>query len=412
MSVLGERLKHVWNAFMGRDPTPPTNYTYGFGGFRPDRLVRRVQNERSIINSAINKIAVDAASIGIKHVRLNEEGNFKEIINDSLNQVLTSSANTDQTGRAFIQDLIMSMLDEGCIAAVPVDTSENPNLTDSYDVFSARRGKITKWMPKHIHVEVYDENDGKIKEVVLAKRYTPIIENPFYAIMNEPNSTLQRLIRVLNQIDRLNQENSAGKVDLIVKVPYGLKGTGKKAYAEERRHDIEAQLTGSQYGIAYIDATEQVIQLNRSIENNFWEQAKDLKQELFNQLGFSMAILDGTADEKTMLNYNNRTIEPILSALTEEMERKWISKTARSQGQAIRFYRDPFKLIPVSDVAEIADKLTRNEIMTSNEVRSKLGMLAANDPKADMLVNANLNQKVEDQPVERKDPQFKMEENT
>lgn len=411
MAILGERFKNAWNAFLGRDPTNHQTYSFSYGGgWRPDRMRRRIQNERSIINAVLNQIAVDCAAIGIKHVRLNDEGNYKETIDDSLNQVLTVSANLDQTGRGFIQDLVMSMLDEGVVAAVPVDTTSDPNITESYEILTARAGKITQWGAQAVRVEVYDENDGRRKEVELKKRYTPIMENPFYSIMNEPNSTLQRLLRTLNQLDRLNEDNSSGKMDLIVQIPYSLKSPAKRQLAEDRRRDIEAQLTGSKYGIAYIDGTEHVVQLNRPLENNLWQQIKDLKEELFSQLGFSKAIFDNTADEQTMLNYNNRTIEPILSTITEEMERKWISKTARSQKQAIRFFRDPFKLLPIAGIAEIADKLTRNEIMTSNEVRSKLGMLASKDPKADQLNNANINQKDEGTPTRQDQSQFKMEE--
>lgn len=386
-----DRFKSAYNAFMGRSPTN-TTYYYGGSGSRPDRTRHRIQNERSIINSVINRIAVDGASIDIKHVRIDDDGDYVETMKSRLNRVLTSDANIDQTGRAMVQDFIHSMLDEGCVALVPTDLTADPNFTDAYEVIEARVGKIVEWFPKHVRVEVYNEETGRKDQLLLEKRYTPIVENPFYSIMNEPNSTLQRLIRVLNQLDRVNDQNSAGKMDLIVQLPYLVKGDAKKRQAEERRKNIEAQLTGSQYGIAYIDGTEKVIQLNRPVENNLWNQAKELKEDLFNQMGLTMAILNGTADDKTMLNYYSRIIEPILTAIVEEIERKWISRTAQSQNQGIRFFRDPFKLVPVGDLAEISDKLTRNEIMSSNEIRVRVGLPPSKDPKADQLINSNLNQ--------------------
>lgn len=386
-----ERFKSAYNAFMGRAPTSRTMY-YGGSGSRPDRTRHRIQNERSIVNSIYNRIAVDSSSIDVKHVRLNEKGNYESTMESPLNRVLTLDANIDQTGRALLRDLVYSMLDEGCIALFPTDTTADPNFTDAYEVLEARVGKVVEWYPKHVKVEVYNENTGRKEQLVVEKRYTPIIENPFYSIMNEPNSTLQRLIRVLNQLDRVNEQNSAGKMDLIVQLPYVVKTEAKQRQAEERRKSIEAQLTGSQYGIAYIDGTEKVIQLNRAVENNLWNQAKELKEDLFNQMGLTMEILNGTADEKTMLNYYSRVIEPILTAIVEEIERKWLSKTAQTQHQGVRFFRDPFKLVPVLDLAEIADKFTRNEIMTSNEIRSKIGLQPSDDPKADMLINSNLNQ--------------------
>lgn len=389
-----ERFKSAYNAFMGRSPTNKVIY-YGGSGSRPDRIRHRIQNERSIVNSIYDRIAVDSSSIDIKHVRLNDKGNYEETIQDSLNRVLTLDANVDQTGRSMIRDLVYSLLDEGCVALFPTDLTADPNLTDAYEVLEARVGKIVEWYPRHVRVEVYNENNGRKEQVIVEKRYTPIIENPFYSIMNEPNSTLQRLIRVLNQLDRVNEQNSAGKMDLIVQLPYITKTPAKQKLAEERRKSIEAQLTNSQYGIAYIDGTEKVIQLNRPVENNLWNQAKELKEDLFNQMGFTMEILNGTADDKTMLNYYSRIIEPILTAIVEEIERKWLSRTAQTQKQGIRFFRDPFKLVPVQDIAEIADKFTRNEIMTSNEIRSKIGLQPSDDPKADMLVNANLNQSKE-----------------
>lgn len=386
-----DRFRSAYNAFMGRTPTNRTYY-YGGSGSRPDRTRHRIQNERSIVNSIINRIAVDAASIDVKHVRVDDDGDYVETMNSRLNRVLTSDANIDQTGRAMLQDFIYSMLDEGCVALVPTDLTADPNFTDAYEVIEARVGKIVEWFPKNVRVEVYNEETGRKDQLLLEKRYTPIVENPFYSIMNESNSTLRRLIRVLNQLDQVNEQNSAGKMDLIVQLPYLVKGDSKKRQAEERRKNIEAQLTGSQYGIAYIDGTEKVIQLNRPVENNLWNQAKELKEDLFNQMGLTMAILNGTADDKTMLNYYSRIIEPILTAIVEEIERKWISRTAQSQNQGIRFFRDPFKLVPVGDLAEISDKLTRNEIMSSNEIRVRVGLPPSKDPKADQLINSNLNQ--------------------
>lgn len=385
-----DRFKSAWNAFMGRDPTV-TKYLHIGSGTRPDRTSHRIQNERSNINSIYNRMAVDASSIDIKHVRLNDDGNYDETMKSYLNDVLTKEANIDQTGRAMIRDLVYSMLDEGCVALVPTDLTADPNVTESYEVLESRVGKVVEWYPKEVRVEVYNETNGKKEEIVVDKRYTPIIENPFYSIMNEPNSTLRRLLRVLNQLDRANEQNAAGKMDLIVQLPYPTKSTARKREAECRRKNLEEQLSGSQYGVGYIDASEKVIQLNRSVENNLWNQAKELKEELFDQLGITMEILNGTADEKTMLNYYSRVIEPILTAIIEELERKWISKTAQSQGQAVRFFRDPFKLVPVSLIADIADKFTRNCIMTSNEVRSKVGLVPSKDPKADQLINSNLN---------------------
>lgn len=393
MSSPLDRFKSAYNAFMGRAPTR-TIY-YGGSGNRPDRTRRRIQNERSIVNSIYNRIAVDSSSIDVRHVRLDDKQTYKETIYDSLNRVLTLDANIDQTGRRMINDLVYSMLDEGCVALFPTDLTADPTKTDSYEVIEARVGKIIEWFPKNVLLEVYNENTGKREQIEAEKRYTPIIENPFYEIMNEPNSTLQRLIRVLNQLDKVNEQLSAGKMDLIVQLPYIAKTPAKQKQAEERRRAVEAQLTGSQYGIAYIDGTEKVIQLNRPLENNLWNQAKELKTDLFDQMGLTMEILNGTADEKTMSNYYARVIEPIMTAITEEIERKWISKTGQTQGQGIRFFRDPWKLVPVASLAEMSDKLTRNEIMSSNEVRTRIGLPPSDDPKADQLVNANLNQSKE-----------------
>lgn len=387
---LFDGLKNVWSAFKGRDPTPQL-YSYYGGSIRQDRKRISRNNLKSTISSIYNRISVDCAGIRLNHVRLDENERYREVINDNLNKALCKSANLDQTGRELVQDIVMSMLDEGYVAVVPVTTSQNPNFTDSYDIYELRTGKIVDWYPEYVRVELYDERTGDKKNILVAKKYTAIIENPFYATMNEPNSTAQRLLRVLNQLDHLNDEHSSGKLDLIIQLPYVIKTEARKKQAEERRKAIEAQLTGSTYGIAYTDGTERIVQLNRSLENNLWEQAKDLREQLYNQLGLTKSIFDGTADEKTLLNYNNQTIEPIMSAIAEEMERKWISRTAQTQGQAIRFFKDPFKLVPVAQLAEIADKFTRNEITTSNEMRSVIGMKPIDDPRADELRNANLN---------------------
>lgn len=393
MATINGRLKNAWNAFMGRDPTGVFSYAElgQSSGINPSRIRLIRGNAKSIVSSVYNQIAVDCSSININHVRLNEDGRFVEVIDDDLNRVLTREANIDQTGRQLIRDIVISLLDEGVIAVVPFETDIDPKDTESYQVLKARTAKIIQWYPKHIKVEIYNEDTGQKVQKILEKRLCAIIENPFFTIMNEPNSIAQRLIRILNQLDRTNEQNSAGKLDLIIQIPYTIKSVAQQMLAKKRKKEIEDQLTGSQYGIAYVDATEKVIQLNRSVENNLWEQAKDLTTQLYNELGFSEAIFNGTADEKTMLNYNNRTIEPILSVIVEEMERKWLSKTAISQRQAIRFFKDPFKLVPVAQLAEIADKFTRNEIMSSNEFRSVIGLKPSDDPKADELRNSNLN---------------------
>lgn len=391
MASFKERLKNSWNAFMGRDPTINRPY-YGGSSFRPDRTRFSLTNARSIVASIYNRIAVDSAAIDIRHVRLNDDGLYTETIDDELNKALSRSANLDQTGRALIQDIVMSMFDEGCVAIIPTDTIGNPNQTDSFKILTLRTGKIVEWYPDRVRVRLYRETNGQKEEIEVLKHWVAIVENPFYSIMNEPNSTLQRLLRVINQLDSTNRINSAGQLDLIIQVPYKIQGDAKKAYARERKKEIEAQLTGgSQLGVAYIDGTEHVIQLNRSLENNLWNQVKELTADLYNQLGLTQAIIDGTADEKAVLNYYDRTITPILTAITEEMERKWLSMTAITQKQAIRFFRDPFKLVPVGELAEMADKLTRNEIMSSNEIRSAIGLKLSNDPRADLLLNKNLN---------------------
>lgn len=390
MPKIGERFKNGWNAFLGRDPTYRYIYQNGYSR-RPDRLILSRNNARTIVNSIYNRIAVDVSMMNIYHVRLNDEGRYKETIDSDLNNALSLDANLDQTGRSLLQDVVMSMLDEGCVAIVPIDTDSDPYDTESYKIYTLRTGKIVEWYPTEVLLEVYNERVGKRQQIRLAKSMVAIIENPFYSIMNEPNSTLQRLIRVLGQLDRTNDEVSSGKMDLIFQLPFGIHSKARKIQAEERRRNLEQQLSGSQYGIGYIDATEKVIQLNRSAENNLWNQAKDLTLDLFNQLGWTEGILNGTADEQTLLNYQDRTISPIVTAIVEEMERKWLSKTARTQKQAIRAFKDPFKMIPVSKFAELSDKLTRNEIMTSNEIRAVIGLKPSDDPRADELRNSNLN---------------------
>ena len=388
----GSRLKHAFNAFMNRDPTYNHRDTgYGYS-YRPDRPVFTRGNERSIVTSVYNRIALDTASINIKHCRMDKNDRYIETIKSGLNECLTLSANKDQTGRAFIQDVVMSMLDEGCVAIVPIDTSFNPKVTDSYDIQSMRTAKILEWYPEHIRVKVYNDRTGKKEEIKVSKKSVGIIENPLYAVMNEPNSTMQRLIRKLNLLDSIDEQSGAGKLDLIIQLPYIIKSDARRQQAEKRRQDIEKQLAGSKYGIAYTDGTERVTQLNRPVENNLMKQIEYLTSMLYSQLGITQSIMDGTADEKTMLNYYSRTIEPIISAIADEMKRKFLTKTARSQYQSIKFFRDPFKLVPVNDIAEIADKFTRNEIMTSNEIRQVIGMKPSDDPKADQLINSNISQ--------------------
>ena len=394
MATFKDRLKNSWNAFLGRDPTDSVTYFTDVGpgySYRPDRTILTRGNERSIITTIYNRIATDVSMVDIRHVRLDENKKYKEDIDSYLNNALTSNANLDQTGRALTKDLVLSLFDEGCVAVVPVLTEGNPLKSESYDIYELRVAKIIEWYPKHVKLRIYREDTGKKEEKILPKNMVAIIENPFYAIMNEPNSAFQRLRRILNQVDKTNEQNSAGKMDLIIQLPYITKSPAKQLQAEERRKKIEAQLTGSQYGIAYIDGTEKITQLNRSLENNLWQQAKDVQAEIFAQLGMSQTILDGTADEKQNLNYQNTALAPILTAITEEYQRKFLSDTAVTQGQAIRYFKDPFKLVPVDNLAEIADKFTRNEIMTKNEFRSILGMKPSDDPKADELINSNIN---------------------
>lgn len=392
MPSFSDRLMHAWNAFVARDPT---NYSYrdiGYGySYRPDRPRFTRGNERSIVTAIYNRIAIDVAAINIEHVRLDDKGRYKETIDSTLNDCLSLDANVDQTGRHFIQDVVQSMFDEGCVALVPTDTFRDPLDTESYEVLELRTGKIVEWFPSNVKVSVYNENTGRKEEIILPKKMIGIVENPFYSIMNESNSTLQRLIRTLNNLDLLNEQATSGKLDLIIQLPYAVKSDMQKQRAEDRRKDIERQLTGSKYGIAYTDATEKITQLNRSVDNQLWQQAQDLQAMLFNQLGLTQSVFDGTADESTMLNYYSRTIEPILSAIADEMQRKFLSKTARSQGQAIRFFRNPFKLVPAEKLAAIADTLTRNEIASSNEMRAEIGWKPVDDPAADALRNKNLN---------------------
>lgn len=384
-----DRLQHGWNAFMNKDPTRYYGSSYSVS---PTRIRLSGGNERSIVTSVYNRLALDTAAVGIKHIKLDKDDRFSEVIKSGLNECLTISANIDQTPRSFIQDAVMSMFDEGCVAIVPVDTTLNPLTTGGFDINSFRTGKIIEWYPQNVKIRVYDENDGRKKDVILPKKMVAIIENPFYAVMNERNSTLQRLIKKLNILDSIDEQSGAGKLDLIIQLPYTIKSEARREQAEKRRQDIEMQLAGSKYGIAYADSTEKITQLNRSLDNNLMKQIEYLTNLLFSQLGITQSILDGTADEKTMLNYYDRTIEPILSAIVDEMKRKFLTKTARSQGQTIKFFRDPFKLIPVTEIAEIADKFTRNEIASSNEIRQVIGWTPSKDPKADELRNKNLSE--------------------
>lgn len=393
----GSRLKHAWNAFTGTDYTTYQDVGPGYSS-RPDRIRLTRGNERSIITSVYNRIALDVAALNVQHIRLDENGRFLSVIQDGLNTCLTVEANIDQTARAFIQDIVVSMLDEGCVAIVPVDTTYDPSVTGSYDIQTMRVGKILDWYPQHVRVRLYNERTGTKENILVPKSTVAIVENPLYAVVNEPNSTMQRLIRKLNLLDVIDEQSGSGKLDLIIQLPYVIKTEARRQQAENRRKDIEAQLSGTKYGIAYADGTERITQLNRSVNNNLMSQIEYLTSMLYSQLGITQSILDGTADEKTMLNYNNRTIEPIISAIVDEMKRKFLTKTARSQSQSISFFRDPFKLVPVNDIAEIADKFTRNEIMTSNEIRQVIGMKPSDDPRADELRNKNLSAPSESEP--------------
>lgn len=394
--ALTNRLQHAWNAFLNRDPTY-WRASYGPASYyRPDKIRPTMGNERSMVSSVYNRIALDVAYIDIFHARLDDDGRYTEQISSGLNECLNLSANVDQTGKAFIQDIVMSMMDEGVVAIVPVDTTINPEVSGSFDILSMRTGKIKEWYPEHVTVELYNEKTGRKEDLLLPKNTIGIIENPLYAVMNEPNSTLQRLIRKLNLLDVIDEQSGSGKLDLIIQLPYVIKTPARKQQAEERRRDIEMQLAGSKYGIAYTDGTEKITQLNRPVENNLMKQIEYLTNMLYSQLGLTQEILNGSADEKTMLNYYNRTIEPIVSSIVDEMKRKFLTKTARTQGQSIVYFRNPFKLVPVAELAEISDKLTRNEIASSNEIRQIIGWKPSDEPGADELRNKNLNQSKEE----------------
>lgn len=391
MSFL-ENLQHGWNAFLGRDGPYNVYRDYGEAYYtRPDRVHFTRGHERSIINAVYNRIATDAAAIEIRHVRTDKDGRYKEDMDSDLNECLTISANIDQAGRAFIQDVVESLLDEGNVAIVPIEATRNIT-KDSFDVQSMRVGKITTWYPRHVRIKVYNDEKGHEEEITLPKKSVAIIENPFYAIMNEPSSTAARLIRKLNLLDTIDEQNSSGKLDMIIQLPYIIKTPARRQQAEQRRRDIEMQLSSSKYGIAYTDGTEKITQLNRSIDNNMISQVEFFTNMLYSQLGITQDIMNGTADEKVMQNYYVRTIEPILSAITDEMKRKFLTKTARTQGQSIMFFRNTFKLMPISEAAEMVDKLTRNEVATANEMRQAMGMKPSKDPRADELVNSNISQ--------------------
>lgn len=392
---LRTRLAHAWNAFTSRDPTQYIITGPGYSS-RPDRPRLSRGNEKSIATSIFNRIALDVSSVNIKHCRLDKNGRYVEDIDSGLNNCLNLEANKDQTGRAFIQDVVLSMLDEGCVALVPVETTIDPKSSNSYQIDSMRTGKITEWYPDMVRVRLYNDRTGEKEEILFPKNQVAIIENPLYAVVNEYNSTMQRLIRKLSLLDVTDEQTASGKLDLIIQLPYVIKTETRREQAERRRKDIIDQLAGSQYGIAYTDGAEKITQLNRSLENNLLKQVEYLTNMVYSQLGITQSVLDGTADEKTMLNYMNRTVEPIISAIVDELKRKFLTKTARSQLQSIVYFRDPFRLVPVNDIAEIADKFTRNEIMTSNEIRQIVGMQPSKDPKADKLVNSNISQAKQD----------------
>ena len=397
---LRDRLQHGWNAFWSnRDPTMDHYNGYGYT-YRPDRPRLSRGSERSIVGAVQNQIAIDVAALAVRHCRLDENGQLTEIMKTGLNECLTVEANIDQSARAFLFDVALSVLNEGVIAIVPVETTLNPNNTSSYDITSLRTGKILQWKPQHIQVRLYDDRVGEKKDIWVAKKNVAIVENPFYAVMNEPNSIGQRLIEKLRLLDAIDTQSGSGKLDLIIQLPYTVKSELRKKQAEDRRNDIKNQIANDPFGIAYIDGTEKVTQLNRPVENNLLKQIEYLTNMLYSQLGMTQSILDNTADEQTQLNYMNRTVEPLISAIVDEMKRKFLTKTARSQGQTITFFRDPFKLVPLNNVADIVDKFTRNEVMTSNEVRQKMGMMPSNDPKADQLVNSNIRQ-----PDEKENPE-------
>ena len=389
----GSRIRRAWNVFKNRDPMTDMSWRLGYGDSqRADRVILSSNNEKTIVNAIYNRIALDVASLKFRHVRLDENERFKEEMSTGLNEVLKTEANLDQSGRAFVHDMVLSMIDEGVVAAVPVETTDDPEVSSSYDILQMRVGPIVEWYPQHVKVRLYNSVTGQRQEFTFRKRDVAILENPFYAVMNAPNSTLQRLIRKLRLLDVIDEQAGSGKLDLIIQLPYTIRSEARQQQAEVRRKSVEDQLAGNKLGIAYIDSTEKVIQLNRSIENNLLKQVEYLTSMLYSQLGFSQSILDGTADEQTMLNYQNKTVEPLASTITDEFKRKFLTKTARTQGQSVMFFTEPFRITPVSQIAEIADKFTRNEILTSNEIRQIIGIKPSDDPKADELRNSNLNQ--------------------
>lgn len=393
MPTFSERLQHAWNAFNNKDPTPTPGASFYYGGSTYNMSKRRSSfgNERSIVSAIFNRIAADVAAVDLRHVRLDKDGRYVETIESGLNNCLSIEANIDQVGRAMIQDAVMSMFDEGVVALVPVDTTINPDDSNSYDILSMRTGKIKEWMPKHVRIELYNEKLGKRQEVILPKKMVSIVENPFYSIMNEPNSTYQRLVRKLNLLDAIDEQSGSGKLDLIIQLPYVIKTEARKQQAEARRKDIEMQLAGSKYGIAYTDGTERITQLNRPVENNLMNQIQYLTETLMGQLGITNEILNGTANEEVMRNYNNRIVAVILTAFAEEMRRKFLTKTARTRGQSISFFPDYFKLVPISSLATIAGTLTQNAIVSSNEIRTFMGLKPSDDPEADKLKNKMIN---------------------
>ena len=390
---VGSRLKRAWNAFLNRDP-PIRSSSYYYGGYSYRPYYQRLggATDRTVVSAIYNRIAVDASSITIQHVRLDENGRFNETIDSGLNSCLNLSANIDQTGRSFVEDIVLTMLDEGVVAVVPVDTDADPKFTDSYEICTMRVGKITEWFPDSVRVKLYNDRNGEKEEIMVLKKNAAIIENPFYSVMNEPNGTMRRLIQKLNLLDSVDEQSSSGKLDLIIQLPYVIKNEARRTQAEERRRQIEDQLSGSKYGIAYTDGTERITQLNRSLDNNLLKQVEYLTNMAYSQLGLTQEIMNGTADDIAMANYYSRTIEPIVSAIVDEFKRKFLTKTAISQKQSIVFFRDPFKLVPIDKVAEMADKFTRNEIMSSNEIRQVIGLKPSKDPSADELRNKNLNQ--------------------
>lgn len=389
----GSRIRRAWNVFKNRDPMTDMSWRLGYGDSqRADRVILSSNNEKTIVNAIYNRIALDVASLKFRHVRLDKNERFKEEMSTGLNEVLKTEANLDQSGRAFVHDMVLSMIDEGVVAAVPVETTDDPEVSSSYDISQMRVGPIVEWYPQHVKVRLYNSVTGRRQEFTFRKRDVAILENPFYAVMNAPNSTLQRLIRKLRLLDVIDEQAGSGKLDLIIQLPYTIRSEARQQQAEVRRKSVEDQLAGNKLGIAYIDSTEKVIQLNRSVENNLLKQVEYLTSMLYSQLGFSQSILDGTADEQTMLNYQNKTVEPLASTITDEFKRKFLTKTARTQGQSVMFFTEPFRITPVSQIAEIADKFTRNEILTSNEIRQIIGIKPSDDPKADELRNSNLNQ--------------------